>query len=183
MREKLVNIVYGLATRPSKVRGILTPFAMLLFLLIISAIIILVIVSEKAHYNVKILPSVLKLMVSLPLMAAGLFYMLWSNLHFFKAKGSPVPFNPPPKVVCTGPFAHVRNPMYLGMFIFILGLGIRTESLALVFIFLPILIALVIWALKNIEEPELEKRLGAEYVAYKKRTPRLFPDISVKSRN
>jgi protein-S-isoprenylcysteine O-methyltransferase Ste14 len=32
-----------------------------------------------------------------------------------------------------------------------------------------------VWELKHIEEPELVKRLGKEYVEYRKRTPMFVP--------
>ena len=175
MREKLVNIIFALATKPSRLRRFMTPVAMLLFFLTMSALITLLVIIEKDIYTIKIIPRFLKLLLSLPLMATGIFLMFWSNLHFFKVKGSPVPFNPPPRVVSSGPYVYVRNPMFLGLFILILGLGVFFESWILVFILLPILIVLVVWELKTIEEPELEKRLGSEYVEYKKRTPLLFP--------
>jgi protein-S-isoprenylcysteine O-methyltransferase Ste14 len=34
--------------------------------------------------------------------------------------------------------------------------------------------------IKYIEEPELEKRLGKDYIEYKKRVPRFFPKIKRK---
>jgi protein-S-isoprenylcysteine O-methyltransferase Ste14 len=47
----------------------------------------------------------------------------------------------------------------------------------IVFIFTPLFIAFNVWELKAIEEPELEKRLGTEYLEYKKRTPMFLPDL------
>jgi len=103
--------------------------------------------------------------------------MLWSILHFIKVKGTPVPFNPPPKLVITGPYAYVRNPMLSGMFILLFGFGILFNSISLVFIFTPIFILLNFLELKAIEEPELEKRLGKDYSKYKKRVPMFFPKL------
>jgi protein-S-isoprenylcysteine O-methyltransferase Ste14 len=47
-----------------------------------------------------------------------------------------------------------------------------------VFIFTPLFIYANYWELKAIEEPELVKRLGAEYVAYRKKTPMFFPGFN-----
>jgi protein-S-isoprenylcysteine O-methyltransferase Ste14 len=101
--------------------------------------------------------------------------MLWSNLHFIKVRGTPVPFNPPPSLVTTGPYAYVRNPMLSGVFILLFGLGIVFNSISLVFIFTPLFILLNVLELKAIEEPELEKRLGREYTEYKKGVPMFIP--------
>jgi len=101
--------------------------------------------------------------------------MLWSILHFIKVKGTPVPFNPPPKLVNAGPYSYIRNPMLSGVFILLFGFGILFNSISLVFIFTPIFILLNFLELKVIEEPELEKRLGKDYLEYKKSAPMFFP--------
>jgi len=44
-------------------------------------------------------------------------------------------------------------------------------------IFTPLFIAFNYWELKNIAEPELEKRFGQQYKNYKKRTLMFFPKI------
>ena len=103
--------------------------------------------------------------------------MLWSMVHFIKVRGTPVPFNPPPKLVTTGPYARARNPMLTGLFIFLLGLGILFGSISLIFIFTPLFVLLNVLELRAIEEPELEKRLGTEYIEYKKRTPMFIPRL------
>ena len=103
---------------------------------------------------------------------------LWvSAYHFLKVKGTPVPFNPPPKVVDTGPYRYARNPMLTGVFLFLFGVGFGINSFSLVFFFTPLYILIHVWELKEIEEPELMKRLGDEYVEYRKRTPMFFPRL------
>jgi protein-S-isoprenylcysteine O-methyltransferase Ste14 len=65
--------------------------------------------------------------------------------------------------------------MLTGIFIQLFGLGILGNSLALIIIFTPLFIFINYWELKRVEEPELAKRLGQEYVDYKKRVPMFFP--------
>jgi len=101
--------------------------------------------------------------------------MLWSILHFIKVKGTPAPFNPPPKLVTTGPYSYIRNPMLSGIFILMFGFGILFRSISLVFIFTPLFILFNFLELKSIEEPELKKRLGKDYLEYKKSVPMFFP--------
>src|SRR5665648_1012839 len=109
------------------------------------------------------------------ILSIGLSLMLWSILHFIKVKGTPVPFNPPPKLVTTGPYSYIRNPMLSGVFILMFGFGIFFRSISLVFIFTPLFVLLNFLELKAIEEPELENRLGKDYSKYKKRVPMFFP--------
>lgn len=65
--------------------------------------------------------------------------------------------------------------MMTGLFMQFFGIGIVLGSLSLVFIFTPLFIAINVFELKKIEEPELEKRLGEAYVKYKKEVPMFFP--------
>ena len=44
-------------------------------------------------------------------------------------------------------------------------------------IFTPLYISAHLWELKNIEEPELTRRLGEDYLSYQSRTPMFFPKI------
>jgi protein-S-isoprenylcysteine O-methyltransferase Ste14 len=39
-----------------------------------------------------------------------------------------------------------------------------------------------VWELKAVEERELEKRLGKDYVEYKKRVPMFVPRLKVRTR-
>lgn len=102
-------------------------------------------------------------------MLIGAVLMLWAMFVFARVKGTPVPFNPPPKLVTSGPYAYSRNPMTIGLFIFMFGIGFNWGSITSVLIFTPLYIILSILDFKYIEEPELEKRLGKEYTEYKKR--------------
>ncbi len=104
---------------------------------------------------------------------------LWSVLRFTKMKGTSVPFNPPPKLVTAGPYAYVRNPMLTGVSVLLFGLGILLNSVSLAFIFTPLFILLNVLELKAVEEPELEKRLGKEYLEYRKRVPMFIPWLKV----
>ncbi len=86
-------------------------------------------------------------------------------------------------MVTTGPYTYVRNPMVTGMFILFFGLGVLFQSISLVFIFTPLFILLMVLELKAVEEPELEKRLGKEYLEYKKKVPMFIPWLKVKTKN
>ena len=105
----------------------------------------------------------------------GLFLMLLSVSYFVRARGTPVPLSPPPKLVSVGPYRFVRNPMLTGIFIQLFGHGILFGSISLFFIFAPLFIMMNVWELKKVEEPELMKRLGRDYAEYRARVPMFFP--------
>ena len=177
LRDKLINLFYRVATGTRRIRNILTPVGAVFFFIVIWLFVVASLQVDKFLGFPKLFTSPLNIIVSVPVMAIGLFLMLWSILHFVRVKGTPVPFNPPPELVTTGPYAHVRNPMLTGVFVLLLGLGVLFQSISLLSIFTPLFILLNVFELKAIEEPELEKRLGKGYLEYKKRVPMFIPRL------
>ena len=186
LREKLadklrfefaIEFFYKVATSSRRMRTLLTPVGVFIFFSLILLFIVVSLQVDKFLGLAKLLPASLNIIMSVPILAIGLFLMLWSNLNFIKAKGTGVPFNLPPKLVTSGPYAYIRNPMITGVCILLFGLGILFRSISLVFVFTPLFILLMVLGLIAIEEPELEKRLGKEYVDYKKRMPMFIPQL------
>jgi protein-S-isoprenylcysteine O-methyltransferase Ste14 len=181
-REELIEIFYKAARSSSRIRTLLTPVGLLFFLTFVTLFIVASLQVDKSLGLPKLLPASVNIIVSAPILAIGLSLVLWSGLHFIKVKGTPVPFNPPPKLVTTGPYAYVRNPMLTGAFIVLFGLGFLFRSISLVFIFTPLFVLLNVLELRAVEEPELEKRLGEEYLEYKKRVPMFIPWLKVRTK-
>jgi protein-S-isoprenylcysteine O-methyltransferase Ste14 len=180
MKDKLTDFFYKIATGSKKVRTLLTPVGATFFVLFIALLFFLAVQTDKVLKFPKLISSPFNIILSLPILSLGLFVTGWSVFNFLQVKGTPVPFNPPPKIVATGPYGYVRNPMLTGVFMLLFGLGIFIRSFSLVLIFTPLFIAINIWELKAIEEPELAKRLGEEYLAYKKKTPMFIPNFRIK---
>lgn len=86
-----------------------------------------------------------------------------------------MPLNPPQKLITTGLYSQIRNPMLLGWIIMLFGVGILLNSISLILIFTPLFILLNILYLKTIEEKEMEKKFGEEYLEYKKSVPMFIP--------
>lgn len=186
LREKLadklrfefaIEFFYKVATGSRRIRTLLTPVGLIIFISLIVLFIVVSLQVDKFIGLPELLPASLNVIMSAPILAIGLFLMLWSNLNFIKAKGTGVPFNPPPKLVTSGPYTYVRNPMLTGVFIVLFGLGVLFKSISLVFIFTPLFILINVLELIAIEEPESEKRLGKEYVDYKKMVPMFIPRL------
>ena len=118
--------------------------------------------------------------LSVLLIVPGCLTMLWPVVQFFRARGTPVPLNPPQKLITTGLYAHVRNPMITGLFLLMLGLGVLFGSLSLILIFTPLFIVLNVLYVKAVEEKEMEKKFGEEYVAYKKKVPMFIPGLKTR---
>lgn len=179
----MVETVFNLATSGRATRTLLTLAGGTLYFLLLALLIVASFQVDKLLVLPELPPPPWNTIVSLPILAVGLFLTLWSLLHFFRVKGTPVLFNPPPKLVTIGPYAYVRNPMITGDSILLFGLGIFFKSISLALIFTPFFVLLNVLEIKAIEEPELEKRLGKGYTEYRKMVPMFVPRLRVKGQN
>jgi protein-S-isoprenylcysteine O-methyltransferase Ste14 len=177
LKAKWIEFLYRVATGSRDFRNLLTPIGAIVYGVFTALFVVVALQVDKWLKLPKLFPETLNLVVSLPILSLALFMMGWSVFNFLKVKGTPVPFNPPPKLVTTGPYARVRNPMLTGVFLLLFGFGAFFRSLSLVLLFTPLFIFINAWELKAIEEPELEKRFGREYVEYRKKTPMFFPSL------
>jgi len=65
--------------------------------------------------------------------------------------------------------------MVAGWIIMMFGVGVLLNSISLIFIFTPLFLLLNILYLKAIEEKEMEKKFGQEYLKYKESVPMFIP--------
>jgi protein-S-isoprenylcysteine O-methyltransferase Ste14 len=175
LKDRWIHLIYRAATGSRKIRLLFTPIIALSYFIFASLFVILAFPADHLFGFPGLLPPSISVVLSVPLIFLGLFLAFWSVLHFIRARGTPVPVNPPPELVASGPYAHIRNPMLSGLFILLFGLGLAFRSVSLFFIFTPLFILVNVLELKAIEEPELELRLGRKYLEYKERTPMFFP--------
>jgi protein-S-isoprenylcysteine O-methyltransferase Ste14 len=91
-----------------------------------------------------------------------------------RGKGTPAPFDAPREFVAVGPYRYVRNPMYIGGWLMLSGLGLYEHSISILLFSLVGLVLAHLFILL-IEEPGLEKRFGDSYRAYNKSINRWIP--------
>ncbi len=89
-------------------------------------------------------------------------------------RGTPVPIQPPERLVIKGLYRYCRNPMYVAQVAILLGLFLYRGELSL--LAHAVLYAAVVhgWVVRR-EEPELRRRFGEEYARYAQRVPRWIP--------
>jgi protein-S-isoprenylcysteine O-methyltransferase Ste14 len=179
IKTKWIEILYNVATGSRKIRNFFTPVGAIFYALLIFSFVVAALQVDRLSGITDILPRPLSIILALPVFSFALFLIGWSVLNFLRANGTPVPFNPPPRLVTTGPYAYVRNPMLTGVFALLSGFGILLGSVSLLVVFTPLFIFINVWELKAIEEPELLKRLGEDYIEYRKRTPMFFPGFGI----
>lgn len=111
------------------------------------------------------------------LLAGGLTLMIWTMRLFAQTgSGSLAPWNPIKKLIISGPYAYVRNPMISGVFLFLGGECLLFQSLPL-FCYLLIFITINLIYIPLVEEKGLQKRYERRYLEYKKCTPRFLPKL------
>jgi protein-S-isoprenylcysteine O-methyltransferase Ste14 len=175
LRERIIEFFYRNAKRQGRHHDLLTVLVGLTFGCIVFLIVPLALLTDRLLSLQAWPPYPANRIISIPLLAVGIWLWLWSVLTFFKFKGTPVPFSPPPKLIDTGPYAYSRNPMLSGIFIVFYGIGFLFQSLSLIAFYTPLFIGFAFLEFKMIEEPELVKRIGAPYVEYRKKVPMFFP--------
>jgi protein-S-isoprenylcysteine O-methyltransferase Ste14 len=179
--SRWVALVYKIATGDWRVRVVFAPIVATLYFSLITFFVFLSLAVDQ-WLGFPSVYSLLNFFIGLIFIVFGTFLSLFSIALFLRVRGTPVPVSPPPKLVTTGPYRFVRNPMLSGVFIQIFGLGIALGSVSLTLIFTPLFIIINVWELKKVEEPELLKRLGEPYAEYKKRVPMFFPFFLKRSK-
>jgi protein-S-isoprenylcysteine O-methyltransferase Ste14 len=113
----------------------------------------------------------------------GAIFLLWGYLQYrlvgrdrrARGGGGPGIETPPDRIVSEGAYRYLRNPMYLGHLIFMLGLAIAFSS----WLALALLVFHAGWFHVRVlrDEKRLEARFGESYRAYKGRVKRWIPGV------
>lgn len=105
---------------------------------------------------------------------AGFVIWIYTGALFRVAgQGTPVPTDPPKKLVITGIYNYSRNPMYLGMFLILIGYFLFSGYLTLL-AYLILSIVFFSLVVSRLEEPVLRKKFGEAYENYCQKVPRWF---------
>ncbi|HYX28263.1 MAG TPA: isoprenylcysteine carboxylmethyltransferase family protein [Pyrinomonadaceae bacterium] len=116
-------------------------------------------------------PTVGTLIVGAAVAIPGLLLRAWASGHLRKNE----------TLAVSGPYAHTRNPLYLGSFVVGLGFTVAAGQWFLVLIFL-IMIAGIYLPVMRVESGTLAQLFGKKYERYAKEVPLLFPRLSPYSR-
>jgi protein-S-isoprenylcysteine O-methyltransferase Ste14 len=113
--------------------------------------------------------------IGVPLMGIGLGVMALCVATFVvRGRGTPAPFDPPRAFVASGAYRWVRSPMYIGMFVFLVGYALCAVSFAALLVAFAMLAAAHLLTVLY-EEPSLARRFGEPYREYRRTTPRWIP--------
>jgi len=180
---KLNDLFYLVATGSKRLRLLLTPVGLVIFFGMLLLVFFGFLYLDKVLGFRKLLSGPIGTLIGVVLLSLGLVIWAWCVVWFSKAKGTPVPFNPPRDLVTAGPYTWSRNPMLTGVFTFLFGIGFLLHSVSMVFVLTPVFVLFNILELKLIEEPELERRFGESYIEYRQRVPMFFPKVPCVSKS
>ena len=106
-------------------------------------------------------------------LGAGIYgWTVWDFASF--GRGTPLPIDAPKKLVMRGLYQYVRNPMYLGVILVILGWSAVYASGRLLLYALGVSVIVHLFVVL-FEEPRLMKLFGADYMAYHSAVGRWVP--------
>lgn len=105
------------------------------------------------------------------LFITGVVLVLWGARSFSRAGTTVRPFQDPSALVTSGPYRYSRNPIYLGLVLALIGIGLLLGTLS-PFVVVPVFICLIQQRFIQPEEAELEKTFGSAYGQYKRQVRR-----------
>lgn len=117
----------------------------------------------------------------LPIAVGAACYLCCAWDFAFHGQGTPLPIDAPKVLVVRGLYRVVRNPMYVGVGLVLVGEALMFESLTL------LAYAALVWLAFHLfvvcyEEPTLKKMFGATYEEYCRTAPRWIPAVRRRRR-
>jgi protein-S-isoprenylcysteine O-methyltransferase Ste14 len=116
-------------------------------------------------------PPALRIVIGLALLALGIASAIIGNRAFKRIGTNVNPMQPALALAGEGIFAHLRNPMYVGMGLAVLGIAI---GFALEWTLFALVVGALVMHFGVVlrEERYLERKFGDDYRRYKQSVPR-----------
>ena len=128
-------------------------------------------------------PTPLSLLIGFTIALVGESVRIWAVRHAggaTRTTGSP---GAGAELITHGPFAYVRNPLYLGNFALSLGLCIMSWAwMPWMLVIFFALFATQYWLIVSLEEENLQNHFGKVYEEYLQHVPRFLPRLAPYNR-
>jgi len=111
-------------------------------------------------------PDTRSMLYGVPVSLIGLAVRAWAAGHLAKDR----------TLASSGPYAYMRNPLYLGTLLVAAGLAIASRSAGLAALFAAVFLCIYLPVIQ-LEQQHL-RRLFPEYAAYAARVPALLPRMT-----
>jgi protein-S-isoprenylcysteine O-methyltransferase Ste14 len=111
------------------------------------------------------------------LIILGVVLMVWCWYEFVtRGRGTPMPLDPPRRLVVVGPYRYVRNPMYIAGLLVLLGQAMVYAAEPLLWYALAYAFGTHVFVV-GYEERTLTRRFGDDYAAYRAAVRRWLPRL------
>lgn len=134
-------------------------------------------VSFNNYLDLPIYENALMRGLGLISLLVGISLFIYCSVIFkIKGRGTPVPIEPPKKLVVSDIYKYTRNPIYLGYWLIVFGEFLLFGHFLLLFYLLLFMLANHLHVVM-FEEKELKRRFDGSYTDYTKRVPRYLPRL------
>ncbi len=106
-----------------------------------------------------------------PVVAVGVLLFGWAVWSMIRSGENPDPDKPTRAILSAGPFAFTRNPIYVAITVFYVGVALVMNTIWMI-ILLPVALLYVHYVVIIREERYLEQLFREEYLEYKARVRR-----------
>ena len=124
---------------------------------------------RPASMAIRVLGGLL-LAVALPVLVSAFLRFVRDGL------GTPAPVAPTERLVVTGAYRYVRNPMYVAVIAAIVGQALLLGQTVLLY-YAALVALLVVSFVRLYEEPVLRRQFGEQYEAYRRAVPGWWPRL------
>jgi len=134
-------------------------------LVFLGAIVLGVIVQHKAMPLSLVFARGLRLAAAVLILACGVSLVASARILFKRTGQNPIPWKPTPELILQGPYRFTRNPMYVGVTLFVIGLGLALNNLWISLFAAPALLLVHFIAVLP-EERYLAAKFGESYRSF-----------------
>ena len=134
-------------------------------LVFLGAIVLGVIVQHKAMPLSLVFARGLRLAAAVLILACGVSLVASARILFKRTGQNPIPWKPTPELILQGPYGFTRNPMYVGVTLFVIGLGLAVNNLWISLFAAPALLVVHFIAVLP-EERYLAAKFGESYRSF-----------------
>jgi len=96
------------------------------------------------------------------ILVCGTSLVISARIWFTRTGQSPIPWRPTPELILRGPYRFTRNPMYVGVTLFVVGLGLTLNNIWISLFAAPALLVVHFIAVLP-EERYLAEKFGESY--------------------
>jgi protein-S-isoprenylcysteine O-methyltransferase Ste14 len=112
--------------------------------------------------------------IGVPLFVLGLALAVWARIYLGRNWGSPMSEKHDPELITTGPYRWIRNPIYSGIILAMVGTAI---AISLQWLVIAVLLGGFFVYSAVMEQRFLESRFPETYPPYKQSTKLLIPFV------